>query len=111
MPFSLYLPRYDSQAISDSDDEDDALEEDPMGLADKENGWQAPRIGATRQSVDVNDVRPDDFLIVRATNVDEDSFTVGDIGTPLWLCKVNSTVNETEMVSGFRTWFHARKGR
>jgi hypothetical protein len=91
MPFPLNLPRYDQQEASEtSDDDEDNENEDPMGLAEKEDGWQAPRIGSIRYSVDIYDVTTPDLLIVRAPETDHHSFTVGNVDTPLWLCKVLS---------------------
>ena len=89
MPSPLRLPRYDNQEVCNSDDDEDTENEDPMGLAEKDSGWQAPRIGSKRRSVDIDDVAFGDFLILRAPQSDAHSFTVGAVDTPLWLCKVH----------------------
>ena len=88
MPFSLQLPRFDQQEQHDSDDDEDNETEDPMGLAEKEDGWQAPRIGSMRHSVDIENIAIGDFLILRAPQADVHSFKVGAVDTPLWLCQV-----------------------
>jgi hypothetical protein len=98
MPFPLQLPRYDGQEAQDSDDDDEAENEDPMGLAEKEAGWQAPRIGSMRYSVIFENVVREDFLILRAPEADAHTFRVGAVDTPLWLCQVQL---KSETVSGF----------